>query len=88
MHEVTLHDLNVLHDGADLPGPLRLELRLTSPRFITRYLALRDQIARLDLAVEEEGNHVDGLLHDAQGMFQSWSMYLTSINNEYNRALS
>ncbi|KAH9842338.1 uncharacterized protein C8Q71DRAFT_689185, partial [Rhodofomes roseus] len=53
VHEVTLHDLNVLHDGADLTGPLRLELRVM-PRFISRYNALRDQIARLDLAVEEE----------------------------------
>ncbi|KZT03500.1 uncharacterized protein LAESUDRAFT_659665, partial [Laetiporus sulphureus 93-53] len=61
MHEVTLHDLNVLHDGADLPGPLRLELRLVSPRFITRYHALRDQIARLELTVEEEGSYHDGL---------------------------
>ncbi|EPT00147.1 hypothetical protein FOMPIDRAFT_1023923, partial [Fomitopsis schrenkii] len=53
VQEVTLHDLNVLHDGADLTGPLRLELR-AMPRFIARYNALRDQIARLDLAAEDE----------------------------------
>ena len=55
---MTLHDLNVLHDGADLSGPLRIRLRSVSPRFITRYNALRDQIARLDLA--EDGQQVYG----------------------------
>lgn len=54
MHEVTLHELNVLHDGADLSGPLRLRLYARSPRFITRYHALRDQISRLELGVEDE----------------------------------
>ncbi|EMD38587.1 hypothetical protein CERSUDRAFT_113770 [Gelatoporia subvermispora B] len=49
-HEVTLHDINVIHDGSDLHGPLRLQLRAVFPRFITRYHALRDQIARLDIA--------------------------------------
>jgi len=61
VHEVTLHDLNVLHDGADLSGPLRLELRVISPRFISCYHDLRDQIARLDLAAESEDIHRGGL---------------------------
>jgi hypothetical protein len=56
--EVTLHDLNVLHDGSDLSGPLRLRLHVVVPRFILRYHMLRDQIARLNLAVEEEGQQV------------------------------
>ncbi|KIM87614.1 hypothetical protein PILCRDRAFT_285428 [Piloderma croceum F 1598] len=51
--EITLHDLNVLHDGSDLSGPLRLQLHLTVPRFIIRYHMLRDQVARLNLAAEE-----------------------------------
>lgn len=50
-HEVTLHDLNVIHDDARLPGPLRLRLS-SSPRFIIHYRALRDQIAQLSLGSE------------------------------------
>jgi hypothetical protein len=46
--EVTLHELNILHDGMDLGGPLRLRLS-SIPRFITRYHALRDQVAQLSL---------------------------------------
>ncbi|KAK7693284.1 hypothetical protein QCA50_002851 [Cerrena zonata] len=56
MHEVTLHELNILHDGADLSGPLRLRLYARSPRFITRYHALRDQISRLEIG-EEDSAH-------------------------------
>jgi hypothetical protein len=52
--EVTLHDLNVLHDGSDLPGPLRLQLQSSVPRFILRYHSLRDQITRLNLSEENE----------------------------------
>ena len=66
MHEVTLHDLNVLHDGADLTGPLRLELRVM-PRFIVRYNALREQIARLDLATEEEQAYEGEQVYDHHG---------------------
>ena len=57
--EVTLHDLNVLHDGSDLSGPLRLRLHVIVPRFIIRYHILRDQIARLNLVAEggEEDEH-------------------------------
>ncbi|KAL4262937.1 hypothetical protein AB1N83_000770 [Pleurotus pulmonarius] len=50
--EVTLHDLNVIHDGSDIAGPLRLRLRSFAPRFAFRYHQLRDQIARLHLATE------------------------------------
>ena len=52
--EVTLHDLNVIHDGSDLQGPLRMHLHLSVPRFIFRYHTLRDQIARLNLVAEGE----------------------------------
>ncbi|KAF5387157.1 hypothetical protein D9615_001691 [Tricholomella constricta] len=44
-HELSLHDLNVLHDGLNKPGPLRLRLRTLSPRFIDRYHLLQEQIA-------------------------------------------
>ncbi|EGN96167.1 hypothetical protein SERLA73DRAFT_76157 [Serpula lacrymans var. lacrymans S7.3] len=50
--EVTLHDLNVLHDGSDITGPLRIQLRVAAPRFILRYHLLQDQIARINLAAE------------------------------------
>ncbi|KIJ60611.1 hypothetical protein HYDPIDRAFT_43147, partial [Hydnomerulius pinastri MD-312] len=58
--DISLHDLNVLHDGSDFSGPLRLLLRASVPRFIVRYYALQEQIQRLDLAVETgEGEHHD-----------------------------
>ncbi|KAF9492271.1 hypothetical protein BDN71DRAFT_1223093 [Pleurotus eryngii] len=59
--EVTLHDLNVIHDGSDIAGPLRLRLRSSVPRFAFRYHQLRDQITRLHLATElaEAGENVE-----------------------------
>ena len=51
---MTFHDLNVIHDGIDLRGPLRLRLSSSSPRFITRYNALREQISSLTLGLEDE----------------------------------
>ncbi|KAI0057102.1 hypothetical protein BV25DRAFT_1995146 [Artomyces pyxidatus] len=57
--EVSLHDLNVLHDGSDLTGPLRIRLRTITPRFIDRYHSLRDQIARLNF-VDETGVAYEG----------------------------
>ncbi|KAI0797831.1 hypothetical protein C8Q75DRAFT_21057 [Abortiporus biennis] len=51
--EVSLHDLNILHDGCQLLGPLRLRLHASHPRFIVRYTELRDEITRLHLANEE-----------------------------------
>ncbi|KAI0831130.1 hypothetical protein BC628DRAFT_1352403 [Trametes gibbosa] len=51
-HEVTLHELDVIHDGSDLHGPLRLKLKLVTPRFVTRYHLLRDQISRLNLTAD------------------------------------
>ncbi|KAF7796892.1 hypothetical protein EIP86_008077 [Pleurotus ostreatoroseus] len=57
--EVTIHELNVLHDGIDLRGPLRLRLTSSSPRFITRYHSLRDQIAQLTLEINGEASAYD-----------------------------
>ncbi|KAF7322683.1 hypothetical protein HMN09_00047100 [Mycena chlorophos] len=48
--EVSLHDLNVLHDASNISGPLRLRLNPVSPRFIVRYHALQAHIARLTMA--------------------------------------
>lgn len=47
--EISLHDLNVLHHGLDLIGPLRLRLRTVLPRFINRYRSLQSQVTRFDV---------------------------------------
>ncbi|KAI0340516.1 hypothetical protein BDW22DRAFT_1359907 [Trametopsis cervina] len=50
--QITIHDLNDTHDRVGLTGPLRLRLSST-PRFITRYHALRDQIAQIALNADD-----------------------------------
>ncbi|KAH0830268.1 hypothetical protein J3R83DRAFT_1633 [Lanmaoa asiatica] len=56
--EISLHDLNILHDGSDFVGPLRLLLRAIVPRFVIRYYALQEQLQRLNAAAETgEGEH-------------------------------
>ncbi|KAJ3728852.1 hypothetical protein C8R42DRAFT_655106 [Lentinula raphanica] len=47
--EISLHDLNVLHDGLDFTGSLRLRLQLVNSRFIIRYRMLQEQVSRLSL---------------------------------------
>ncbi|ESK83466.1 proteophosphoglycan ppg4 [Moniliophthora roreri MCA 2997] len=51
--ETSLHDLQMLHDGSDIAGPLRLRLQSAIPRFIVRYRLLQDQILRLNMADEQ-----------------------------------
>ncbi|KAK0502799.1 hypothetical protein EDD18DRAFT_606925 [Armillaria luteobubalina] len=51
--EVTLHELNIIHDVSEISGPLRLRLHTVTPRFIVRYRQLQDQVARLQLGSEE-----------------------------------
>ncbi|KAK0210329.1 hypothetical protein DFS33DRAFT_1378311 [Desarmillaria ectypa] len=51
--EVTLHELNIIHDASEISGPLRLRLHTVTPRFILRYRQLQDQVARLQLASDE-----------------------------------
>ncbi|KAJ6618306.1 hypothetical protein B0H10DRAFT_1795606, partial [Mycena sp. CBHHK59/15] len=66
--EVTLHDLNVLHDGSDITGPLRLRLKSVVPRFILRYHLLQDQVAGLNLtAAGDEQEHLDETENPQQG---------------------
>ncbi|KAG2158098.1 uncharacterized protein EDB93DRAFT_1301124 [Suillus bovinus] len=67
---ISLHDLNVLHDGSDFTGPLRIQLRSAIPRFILRYRLLQEQISRLDLAAGVDENvaaegYVPTVEHDA-----------------------
>ncbi|PFH49101.1 hypothetical protein AMATHDRAFT_48975 [Amanita thiersii Skay4041] len=52
--EVSLHDLNMLHDGQGLSGLLRLRLRLDVPRFIIRFQQLHERVARLAMENTEE----------------------------------
>ncbi|KAF8078150.1 hypothetical protein FPV67DRAFT_1464380 [Lyophyllum atratum] len=69
-HELSLHDLNVLHDGLNKPGPLRLRLRTVIPRFIDRYHMLQEQIAQFqindskDVVVE----HSDERIYEQKGI--------------------
>lgn len=49
--EISLHDLNVLHDGLNISGPLRLRVQAT-PRFIVRYNTLQAQVAQAAQANE------------------------------------
>ncbi|KAK0228109.1 hypothetical protein IW262DRAFT_577886 [Armillaria fumosa] len=51
--EVTLHELNIIHDVSEISGPLRLRLHTVTPRFILRYRQLQDQVARLQLGSDE-----------------------------------
>ncbi|KAJ3921442.1 hypothetical protein F5877DRAFT_29329, partial [Lentinula edodes] len=52
--ETSIHDLNVLHDGLNFSGPLRLRLQSVNPRFIIRYRILQEQVMRLNLADADE----------------------------------
>ena len=47
--EVTLHDLNVLHDTSGIGGPLRARLYAPSIRFIVRYQQLQEHVSQLHL---------------------------------------
>ncbi|TFK55024.1 hypothetical protein OE88DRAFT_989644 [Heliocybe sulcata] len=72
--DTSLHDLNVLHDGFGIAGPLRLRLFFTPSRFILRYHELREQLGRMAVAgdhgesVADTGAHVatDESLHIAE----------------------
>jgi hypothetical protein len=48
--EISLHDLNVLHHGLGLTGPLRLRVRTVLSRFINRYRSLQAQTMQLNVS--------------------------------------
>ena len=54
--DVTLHDLNILHDVSGLDGLLRIKLSQSLPRFIYRYQRLQEEVNRLhlDIGTDEE----------------------------------
>ncbi|KAJ3896650.1 hypothetical protein GG344DRAFT_13842, partial [Lentinula edodes] len=59
--ETSIHDLNVLHDGSNFSGPLRLRLQSVNPRFIIRYRILQEQVMRLNLADADEEYNAEEL---------------------------
>lgn len=54
--EVSLNDLNTLHIGCELEGPLAFRLDQNSPRFITRYRAILAELHRVSSAQDAERN--------------------------------
>lgn len=80
--EISLHDLNILHDGSDIVGPLRLLLRAVVPRFIIQYYALQESIQRLSAAAEtEEGELDDGLCCFSSSLPDSLQLFKQNITN-------
>ncbi|KAH9484189.1 hypothetical protein JR316_0003669 [Psilocybe cubensis] len=47
--EVSIHDLNVLHDVSGIHGQLRMRLSASTPRFLTRYQYLQEHVSQLNL---------------------------------------
>lgn len=60
--EVSLHDLNAIHEGVGLEGPLQVTLHSVIPRFIARYNYLREHLAALSLGVGHSAED-----HEAEG---------------------
>ncbi|KAI0361918.1 hypothetical protein OH77DRAFT_1507632 [Trametes cingulata] len=83
-HEVSLHELNVIHDGSDLHGPLRLRLKRIAPRFVTRYQILREQIARLDLTADGDVSHPDLAASHAQDQYAEGTNELAGADAQYS----
>lgn len=82
--EISLHDLNILHDGSDFVGPLRLLLRAIVPRFIMRYYALQEQTQRLNVAAETEtgeGERDEGLVWFSLPLPDSLRLFQQNITN-------
>lgn len=48
-NEVSFHDLNFLHDHADLAGPLRVRVGCNPRRFIARYRELKSKLEQFNL---------------------------------------
>jgi hypothetical protein len=61
-NEVSFHDLNLLHDHADLAGPLRIRVECNHRRFIARYRELKSKLEQFNLL--DEANADDPRLGD------------------------
>lgn len=68
--EVSLHDLNVLHDGLNNSGPLRLRLETAGPRFIVQYRMLREHVTQLSIS-EANDHDLESLGENSEGRFPS-----------------
>ena len=55
--EVSFHDLNLLHDHADLAGPLRIRVDCNPLRFVTRYRELKSKLEQFNLLGEVSVDH-------------------------------
>lgn len=53
-NEVSFHDLNLIHDHADLAGPLRIRIGCNPQRFIARYRELRSKLEQFNLLDEAD----------------------------------
>jgi hypothetical protein len=51
-NEVSFYDLNLLHDHADLAGPLRIRVGYNPRRFIARYRELKSKLEQFNLLDE------------------------------------
>lgn len=49
---MSFHDLNLIHDHADLAGPLRVRFGCNPRRFITRYRELKSKLEQFNLLDE------------------------------------
>ncbi|EIW85371.1 hypothetical protein CONPUDRAFT_135136 [Coniophora puteana RWD-64-598 SS2] len=68
IREITLHDLNILHDFRDGNEGELLHIHLRAapgPRFVARYHALREQVARLGLEAETEVENAAAAVDDS-----------------------
>lgn len=58
--DVSLHDLNMLHDGSGIGGPLRAKLYASNSRFIIQYQQLQEHVSRLPLGHQSRGISLGG----------------------------
>lgn len=62
-NEVSFHDLNLLHDHADLAGPLRIRVGCNPRRFIARYRELKSKLEQFSLLDETGADDVQLRTH-------------------------
>ncbi|KAF9653145.1 hypothetical protein BDM02DRAFT_3183100 [Thelephora ganbajun] len=63
-NDISFHDLNLLHDHADLAGPLRIRVGCNSLRFITRYRELKSKLEQFNLLDEASADDAQLPAHD------------------------
>jgi len=81
-NEVSFHDLNLLHDHADLAGPLRIRVGCNPRRFVTRYRELKSKLEQFNLLDEASVDY--GQLRE-QGKQPNSTPYVISLLSETHR---